>query len=175
MAVAHTNRQNVVVAGALHPEYAQVLQTYSQAQNYETFRAMYEAFNANKLDATGEIAWMLNTAWPSFYGHLYDYELRAGGAYFGTKLGCEPVHALYRYDDRAVVVTSDKVYADEPVAGGYTEAARLGGADPYAGSKACVELVVETFRQAYFGERGLRLSSAPRWRSLPTGSLCLPS
>ena len=38
MAVAHTNRQNVVVAGALHPEYAQVLQTYSQAQNYEILR-----------------------------------------------------------------------------------------------------------------------------------------
>src|SRR2546428_7076799 len=38
MAVAHTSRQNVVVAGALHPEYAQVLQTYSEAQQYEIIR-----------------------------------------------------------------------------------------------------------------------------------------
>src|SRR2546428_2360903 len=38
MAVAHTDRQNVVVAGALHPEYAQVLQTYSEAQHYEILR-----------------------------------------------------------------------------------------------------------------------------------------
>src|SRR5438067_9222639 len=38
MAVAHTNRQNVVVAGALHPEYAQVLKTYSEAQQYEILR-----------------------------------------------------------------------------------------------------------------------------------------
>jgi glycine dehydrogenase subunit 1 len=38
MAVAHTNRQNVVVAGALHPEYAQVLKTYSEAQTYEILR-----------------------------------------------------------------------------------------------------------------------------------------
>src|SRR5579864_1348356 len=38
MAVAQTNRQNVVVAGALHPEYAQVLRTYSEAQNYEILR-----------------------------------------------------------------------------------------------------------------------------------------
>jgi glycine dehydrogenase subunit 1 len=38
MAVAHTGRQNVVVAGALHPEYAQVLQTYSAAQQYEILR-----------------------------------------------------------------------------------------------------------------------------------------
>ena len=58
-----------------------------------------------------------------------------------------------------VVVTSDKVYADAPVRGGYTEDHRLGGADPYAGSKAAVELVVETFRQAYFAD-GPRLSSA---------------
>jgi CDP-glucose 4,6-dehydratase len=58
-----------------------------------------------------------------------------------------------------VVVTSDKVYADAPIPGGYTEDARLGGADPYAGSKAAVELVVETFRRAYFAN-GPRLSSA---------------
>ena len=38
MALAHTNRQNVVVAGALHPEYAQVLKTYSEAQHYEVLR-----------------------------------------------------------------------------------------------------------------------------------------
>src|SRR5713101_6500544 len=38
MAVAHTSRQNVVVAGALHPEYAQVLKTYSEAQDYEILR-----------------------------------------------------------------------------------------------------------------------------------------
>ncbi|MDQ6884762.1 MAG: glycine dehydrogenase, partial [Candidatus Dormibacteraeota bacterium] len=38
MAVAHTNRHNVVVAGALHPEYAQVLKTYSEAQQYEILR-----------------------------------------------------------------------------------------------------------------------------------------
>ncbi len=38
MAVAQTSRQNVVVAGALHPEYAQVLQTYSDAQQYEIIR-----------------------------------------------------------------------------------------------------------------------------------------
>jgi CDP-glucose 4,6-dehydratase len=53
-----------------------------------------------------------------------------------------------------VVVTSDKVYADEPVAGGYDESARLGGADPYSGSKAAAELVVETYRTSYFAAAG---------------------
>ena len=60
-----------------------------------------------------------------------------------------------------VAVTSDKVYADRPALGGYTEDARLGGADPYAGSKAASELVVETYRSAYFSEPGAaRIASA---------------
>jgi CDP-glucose 4,6-dehydratase len=60
-----------------------------------------------------------------------------------------------------VVVTSDKVYADQPSAGGYAEDARLGGADPYAGSKAAAELVVETYRSAYFSHPGAaRVASA---------------
>jgi CDP-glucose 4,6-dehydratase len=56
--------------------------------------------------------------------------------------------------EQIVVVTSDKVYADRPRPGGYAEDARLGGADPYAGSKACAELVVETYRSAFFSAPG---------------------
>ena len=60
-----------------------------------------------------------------------------------------------------VVVTSDKVYADAPLPGGYGEDARLGGADPYAGSKAATELVVATYRSAYFsGGRGPGVATA---------------
>jgi CDP-glucose 4,6-dehydratase len=56
--------------------------------------------------------------------------------------------------DSVVVVTSDKVYADLPQPGGYREDARLGGADPYAGSKAAAELVAETYRSAFFSRGG---------------------
>ncbi len=56
--------------------------------------------------------------------------------------------------ENVVVVTSDKVYADDPQPGGYTEDARLGGADPYAGSKAAAELAVETYRSAFFSRPG---------------------
>jgi exo-1,4-beta-D-glucosaminidase len=79
----------------------------SQAQAYETIRAMYEAFRRNKFDATGEIQWMLNNAWPSLIWHLYDYYLRPGAAYFATKLGCEPVHLLYSYDNHSIVLAND--------------------------------------------------------------------
>ena len=46
------------------------------------------------LTATGVIQWMLNNAWPSMIWHLYDYYLRPGGGYYGTKKACEPLHVL---------------------------------------------------------------------------------
>jgi len=61
-----------------------------------------------------------------------------------------------------VVITSDKVYADDPQPNGYTEDARLGGADPYAGSKAAAELAVETYRSAFFSRAGAALVVSAR-------------
>jgi len=50
----------------------------------------------------------------------------------------------------AVIVTTDKVYENHDAAKSFTEADRLGGFEPYGGSKACAEIVVESFRCAYF-------------------------
>jgi exo-1,4-beta-D-glucosaminidase len=86
----------------------------AQAQAYETIKAMYEAFRRNKFNtATGEIQWMLNNAWPSMIWHLYDYYWRPGAAYFATKQACEPVHILYSYDDRSIVVANDTLASQE--------------------------------------------------------------
>src|SRR5947209_1530102 len=76
MAVAHTSRQNVVVAGALHPEYAQVLETYAQAQHYEVLRVPHGAdgrVDATKLEPaiTGTTAAVILQQ-PNFYGVLED-------------------------------------------------------------------------------------------------------
>ena len=49
---------------------------------------------------------MLNNAWPSIIWHLYDYYLRPGGGYFGTKKANELIHVQYSYDDRSVVVVN---------------------------------------------------------------------
>jgi CDP-glucose 4,6-dehydratase len=51
-----------------------------------------------------------------------------------------------------VVVTSDKCYA--PHAGGrpHVEEDPLGGEDPYSASKACAELVVQSYRDSFFGD-----------------------
>ncbi|HTM23974.1 MAG TPA: hypothetical protein VL225_02205 [Vicinamibacterales bacterium] len=79
----------------------------AQALTYEGERAMFEAYARNKYTSTGVIQWMLNNAWPSIIWHLYDWYLRPGGGYFGTKAACEPIHVQYSYDDRTIVVVND--------------------------------------------------------------------
>lgn len=78
----------------------------AQLMTYDGERAMFEAYARNKYDSTGVIQWMMNNAWPSMIWHLYDYFLRPGGGYYGTKKACEPLHIQYSYDDRSVVVVN---------------------------------------------------------------------
>jgi len=78
----------------------------AQLLTYDGQRAMFEVYGRNKYDSTGVIQWMMNNAWPSMIWHLYDYYLRPGGGYFGTKKACEPLHIQYSYDDRSVVVVN---------------------------------------------------------------------
>jgi CDP-glucose 4,6-dehydratase len=49
-----------------------------------------------------------------------------------------------------VIITSDKCYENREWLRGYREEDRLGGFDPYSNSKACAELVTESFRNSYF-------------------------
>jgi len=100
-----------VFTEALNKRYgsAKGLEDYAekaQVITYEGERAMFEAFGRNKYTSTGVIQWMLNNAWPSMIWHLYDYYLRPGGGYFGTKKGCEYLHVQYSYDDSSIVVVN---------------------------------------------------------------------
>lgn len=70
----------------------------SQLMNYEAARAQFEGYGGNAYSlATGTIYWMLNNGWPSLHWHLYDYYMKPGGGYFGTKKAMEPVHVLWDY------------------------------------------------------------------------------
>ncbi len=100
-----------VFTAALEGRYgkAETLEDYlrkSQVMTYEAERAMFEAYGRNKYTSTGVVQWMLNNAWPSLIWHLYDYYLRPGGGYFGTKKANEPLHVQYSYDDQSVVVVN---------------------------------------------------------------------
>jgi exo-1,4-beta-D-glucosaminidase len=78
----------------------------AQTMEYDSERAMFEAYSKNKYASTGVIQWMLNNAWPSMIWHLYDYYLDAGAGYFAAKKACEPLHIQYSYDDRSIVVVN---------------------------------------------------------------------
>lgn len=52
-----------------------------------------------------------------------------------------------------VVVTSDKCYDNVGWVWGYRETDPLGGHDPYSNSKACAELVTDSYRRSFFGNR----------------------
>ncbi len=49
-----------------------------------------------------------------------------------------------------VVITTDKVYENKEQDILYKEDDRLGGYDPYSGSKACAEIVTSSFRHSFF-------------------------
>lgn len=49
-----------------------------------------------------------------------------------------------------LVVTSDKVYANNGSGVPFIESDTLGGKDPYSNSKACTELVVQSYRDSFF-------------------------
>ncbi|HWZ98190.1 MAG TPA: glycosyl hydrolase family 2 [Candidatus Dormibacteraeota bacterium] len=78
----------------------------SQAMAYEGERAMFEAYGRNKYKSTGIIQWMLNNAWPGLIWHLYSYDLRPAGGYFGSKKALELVHVQFSHDDHTVAVVN---------------------------------------------------------------------
>jgi exo-1,4-beta-D-glucosaminidase len=88
------------------PQSAADYERLAQTMEYDSERAMFEAYGKNKYGSTGVIQWMLNNAWPSMIWHLYDYYLDAGAGYFAAKKACEPLHIQYSYDDRSIVVVN---------------------------------------------------------------------
>jgi len=79
-----------------------------QVMNYESARGMFEAYGRNKYEALGITTWKYDAAWPAAMTWQYvDWYLNVGGAYYGAKKACEPLHVQYAYDDRAVYVINN--------------------------------------------------------------------
>lgn len=49
-----------------------------------------------------------------------------------------------------IIITTDKVYYNHEWSYPYRENDRLGGYDPYSASKACAELLIESYRKSFF-------------------------
>lgn len=54
-----------------------------------------------------------------------------------------------------VIVTSDKCYDNKEWEWGYRENEALGGHDPYSASKACQELITQSYRLSFIGDTGI--------------------
>lgn len=69
----------------------------------------------------------------------------------GTAIVLEALRQLER-PCTAVIITSDKCYDNVEWLWGYRETDRLGGKDPYSGSKGAAELVIRSYMASYFSE-----------------------
>lgn len=59
-----------------------------------------------------------------------------------------------------LVITSDKVYANNETGRAFAEADALGGKDPYSASKAAAEIVTQSFAKSYFDKAGIPVATA---------------
>ncbi len=76
-----------------------------QLVNYESHRAIYEAWNSKLWDRTsGVLLWMTHPAWPSMIWQTYSWDFETHGSYFGAKKACEPIHVQWNQHDNRVLV-----------------------------------------------------------------------
>ncbi|HYJ30776.1 MAG TPA: CDP-glucose 4,6-dehydratase [Allosphingosinicella sp.] len=59
----------------------------------------------------------------------------------------------------AILITSDKCYANDGGDRPFREEDRLGGPDPYSASKACAEFAIEAYRRSFLDAAGVRVIS----------------
>ena len=58
-----------------------------------------------------------------------------------------------------IIVTTDKVYRNNEWCYGYREIDALGDVEPYAASKACVEIIADSFYKTYLSSKDIALST----------------
>ena len=91
----------------------------------------------------------------SYLNPVYTYETNVMGVV--NLLECIRLHGT---SVKSVVnVTTDKVYYNKEWCWGYRESDPLDGFDPYSNSKSCSELVTNSYRNAYFNEGEVAVST----------------
>jgi len=78
----------------------------------------------------------------------------------GTLNLIEVIRKLKNTIKAMVVVTTDKCYQDLGHQKPHTELDPLGGNDPYSASKACTEIIVNSYRKSYFNTLGIGVATA---------------
>ena len=57
----------------------------------------------------------------------------------------------------AIIITSDKSYDNLEISRGYHEDDKLGGSDPYSGSKGAAELVINSYVKSFFTNSNIKV------------------
>jgi hypothetical protein len=79
----------------------------AQMINYESHRAMFEAWNSKLWNnVSGVLLWMTHPAWPSTDWQVYSWDYETLGSYFGAKKACEPIHVQMNLNDNKVLVVN---------------------------------------------------------------------
>ncbi|WP_321335427.1 sugar-binding domain-containing protein [uncultured Bacteroides sp.] len=77
----------------------------SQLVNYDSHRAMFEAWNSKMWNSTsGLLLWMTHPAWPSTVWQIYSWDYETFGSFYGSRKACEPVHVQKNLNDNEIVV-----------------------------------------------------------------------
>lgn len=82
---------------------------------------------------------------PSYSDPSYTYDVNVMGSLqvLQAVRSCQHVNAL-------VMITTDKVYENREINYAYKETDRLGGYDIYSSSKACCEILIDSYRNSFF-------------------------
>lgn len=90
----------------------------------------------------------------SYKNPVYTYEVNVMGTV--NVLECMRTTDCVR---SFVNVTTDKVYKNKEWEWGYRENEELNGYDPYSNSKSCSELVTESYKNSFFADRDIAIST----------------
>lgn len=90
----------------------------------------------------------------SYKDPVYTYETNVMGTVnvLEAVRGCESVKSV-------VNVTTDKVYLNKEWQWGYRENEELNGYDPYSNSKSCSELVTSSYKNSFFQDREIAITT----------------
>ncbi len=112
---------------------------------------------------------IINRVNPDFIFHLaaqalvkesYNEPLSTFGSNTVGTLNLMEILRSYKKKCTVVIITSDKVYKNLESKKGYKENSALGGIDPYSGSKAAAELIIDTYLKSYFLKKNNNISIA---------------
>lgn len=89
------------------PENLEEFCNSAQLVNYESHRAMFEAWNSRLWNnVSGVLLWMSHPAWPSTDWQIYSWDYETLGSYYGSKKACEPLHIQMTLNDNMVAAVN---------------------------------------------------------------------